>query len=36
MRTNIMLLWKQVVVYFFKAMSHYNDKEMLIILFVRT
>jgi hypothetical protein len=33
MRTNVMLAQKDVVAYFVKAMSHYKDKEMLVILF---
>jgi hypothetical protein len=31
-RTNIMLHQKEVVACFVKAMSHYKDKEMLVIL----
>jgi hypothetical protein len=33
MRTNIMLLQKEVATYFVKAMNHYKDKEMLVIPF---
>jgi hypothetical protein len=32
-RTNIMLIRKEVVAYFVKAMSHYNGKKMLVIPF---
>jgi hypothetical protein len=33
MRANIMLLRKEVVAYFVKVMSHYNDKDMLVVPF---
>jgi hypothetical protein len=33
MRTNVHLSQKDVVAYFVKAMSHYKDKEMLVVPF---
>jgi hypothetical protein len=33
MRANITLLQKEVVAYFVKVMSNYNDKEMLVVPF---
>jgi hypothetical protein len=33
MRTQIHLSQKDIVVYFVKAMKHYNDKEMLVVPF---
>jgi hypothetical protein len=33
MRTNITLLRKEVVAYFVKTVSHYNDKEMVVVPF---
>jgi hypothetical protein len=33
MRTNIYLARKDVVAYFFRAMSRYKDKEMLVVPF---
>jgi hypothetical protein len=32
-RTNITLLQKEVVAHFVKALSHYNDKDMLVVPF---